>query len=425
MDHKIKINNLDFSYFENKILKNICLEITQGSFVSIIGPNGSGKSTLLKNMARNLIPEEGEIWLENLNLLTMSPKDIAKKMAVVPQTIAIDFPFSVLEAVLMGRTPFLKRFQNEGEKDYRIAQWAMELTNTWHLKDRSVTEVSGGELQRIVVARALTQEPQIILLDEPTAHLDIQHQMELLELLQSLNKTTGLTVVAVLHDLNLASQFSQEMILVHQGSILAKGPVDDVLTKDNIRKVYGMEILLLDNPLTGRHNIIPLARSINREADSKDIRIHIVSGGGTGEYITERLVQLGYQVSCGVLNIGDSDWSKARKLELDLVEEAPFAPISEQNISKNDQLIAKADYIILAPTPFGIGNLPNLISVLKASQKGTPLLIMDIREPIISQDFTGGEASRLMEELRASARLLAYNPQEIIHFLENSNQEKT
>jgi iron complex transport system ATP-binding protein len=179
----------------------------------------------------------------------MSPLELAQKMAVVPQTFNIDFPFTALEAVLMGRTPFLKRFQSEREKDYALAQWAMELTNTWHLKDRSVTEVSGGELQRIIVARALTQEPEIILLDEPTAHLDIQHQMELLELLQSLNKTTGLTVVAVLHDLNLASQFSEDVIMMKNGSIFATGKSPQVLTTDNIRSVYEMEVLLLENPL--------------------------------------------------------------------------------------------------------------------------------------------------------------------------------
>ena len=422
MNH-IKINTLHFKYFDNDILKDINLVIPKGSFVSIIGPNGSGKSTLIKNIAKNLEPQKGEMWLEDLNLLTMNPRDIARRMAVVPQTFNIDFPFSALEAVLMGRTPFLKRFQAEGEKDYALAKWAMELTNTWHLKDRSVTEVSGGELQRIIVARALTQEPEIILLDEPTAHLDIQHQMELLELLQSLNKSTGLTVVAVLHDLNLASQFSDEVILMNQGRIFASGETNKVLTPENIQQVYGMEVLLVENPLTGRPNIISIARSNQKTLREKALTIHLICGGGTGSYLLDRLNQLGYRITCGVLNIGDSDWTKAKKLNLKITEEAPFADISEKNISENRALLLASDYIILTPIPFGKGNLPNLSLALEASKSNKNVIIMKNDDPLLNRDFTDGQAKKMIEEMIASGAVVLENYQEVLLYLENISQK--
>lgn len=417
MDYHIKINNLNFSYGKNIILDDISLTIPKGSFISIIGPNGSGKSTLLKNIAKNLEPNSGEIWIESLNLLQMPIGDLAKKMAVVPQTFQVDFPFSALDTVLMGRTPFLKRFQTEGEKDYAMAKWAMELTNTWHLKDRSVTEVSGGELQRIVIARALTQEPKIILLDEPTAHLDIQHQMELLELLQSLNKTTGLTVVTVLHDLNQASQFSEEIIMMKEGKIFATGKTSEVLNVDNIRTVYEMDVLLAENPLNQKFNIIPLSRSKNINLENKNINIHIICGGGTGIYLMDRLQQMGYKLSAGVLNIGDSDWSKAKKIGVKVIEEAPFAKISENIIKENLNAILNSDLVVITPVPFGLGNLPNLEMALMGAENNKKIIIIKNKDPLLNQDFTNGKTEDLLLKLTNSGAIIKDNYSDFFDYL--------
>lgn len=425
MDYHIKIKNLNFSYSKKNILDDISITIKKGTFLSIIGPNGSGKSTLLKNIAKNLEPESGEIWLETLNLLSMPPVELAKKMAVVPQTFQIDFPFTALETVLMGRTPFLKRFQTESEKDYTLAKWAMELTNTWHLKDRSVTEVSGGELQRIIVARALTQEPEIILLDEPTAHLDIQHQMELLELLESLNKTTGLTVVTVLHDLNLASQFSEEVIMMKDGKIFASGKTSEVLNADNIRTVYEMEVLLAENPLNQKFNIIPLARSKHIDIDNKNIKIHIICGGGTGIYLIDRLQQLGYTLSTGVLNIGDSDWSKSKKAGIKIIEEAPFAKISEKTINNNLEAIFNSDLIVVTPIPFGLGNLSNLEMALIGAEKGKKVVIIKNNDPLLNQDFTSGKAEEMLNKMELAGADYVENYSEFFNYLENLLKERS
>jgi len=416
MTEYLKVKDLYFSYHKNHTLKDINLLVEKGSFVTIIGPNGSGKSTLLKIISKVILPDQGEILFDSASLLSLKQKQIARKMAVVPQNFTIDFSFTVFETVLMGRTPFLTRFQNEDEKDMALAKWAMEITNTWHLKDRTVTELSGGELQRVIVARALTQEPKIILLDEPTAHLDIQYQMELLELLQSLNQTSGLTVIAVLHDLNLAAQFSQYMFLMKDGQAFAMGKPQEVLTAENIRDVYGMEIAVTDNPLTGKFNVIPLARSKQELKNGKGIHVHLICGGGTGIYILDRLTQLSYKVSCGVLNIGDSDWSRAKKLGLKVVEEAPFAPISEKSIAKNKRLIEKADCIIITSIPFGNGNLANLNLALEASRQGKPLLIVE-NEEYAEKDFTKGKAKEILKQIKKLGGHFTSDPQEIFDFL--------
>ncbi|NMA01151.1 MAG: ABC transporter ATP-binding protein [Clostridia bacterium] len=417
MEYHIKVENLDFGYYDDLILKDLNFWIKKGSFVTIIGPNGSGKSTLLKTLSKLILPDKGNILLENTNLLKLKPLELARHMAVVPQTFNIDFPFTVLETVLMGRSPFLKRFETESEQDLALAQWAMELTNTWHLRDRAVTELSGGELQRVIVARALTQEPKIILLDEPTAHLDIQHQMELLELLENLNQKNGLTVVTVLHDLNLASLFSEYVILMKEGKIFAMGETTEVLTPQNIREVYNMEVTLSHNPLTGKYNITPIARTSLTTNPVKDTHIHVICGGGTGSFFLEKLVQLGYQVSCGVLNIGDSDWGKAKKLNIEMVEEEPFAPISEANIMKNRTLMNKASYVIIAPVPFGPGNLPNLNLVLEACQQGKKVLFIENQE-YQGKDFTGGQASALIKEIRQGGAKFFKEPKDLFAFLE-------
>lgn len=418
MDYHIKVENLDFGYYQDLILKDLNFWIKKGSFVTIIGPNGSGKSTLLKTLSKLILPDKGKVLLNNTDLLKLKPLELARQMAVVPQTFAIDSPFSVLDTVLMGRSPYLKRFETESEQDVALAQWAMELTNTWHLKDRVVTELSGGELQRVVVARALTQEPKIILLDEPTAHLDIEHQMELLELLENLNQTSGLTVVTVLHDLNLASLFSEYVILMKEGKIFAMGETAQVLTPQNIREVYNMEVILSHNPLTDKYNITPIARTSLTGNPVKGIQIHVICGGGTGTFILEKLVQLGYQVSCGVLNIGDSDWSKAKSLGLEMVEEEPFAPISAAKITKNKILLKTASYVIIAPVPFGSGNLPNLNLALEACQQGLKVLFIESQE-YKGKDFTGGQASALIKELRQGGAKFFQEPRNLFSFLED------
>ncbi|MFA5536960.1 MAG: heme ABC transporter ATP-binding protein [Bacillota bacterium] len=396
MSTHLAMEKLAFRYGAHQVLKELSLKVERGVFLAIVGPNGSGKSTLLKNLSAVLTPAKGKVFLDGEDLYRIGPKALAKKLAVVPQDTTVQFPFTVEEVVLMGRMPHQERFQGDTEKDFKIVQQSMERTNTWHLRERNITELSGGERQRVIVARALAQEPQILLLDEPTAHLDLQHQMELLNLLQGLKNEGQVTILAVFHDLNLAAQFSEFVILLHQGKIYASGTPAEVLTPANLAAVYGMEVVVIPNELTGRFNIIPVALTdIGATAAAKK-KFHLICGGGTGNFLMEQLVQQGHQVSCGVLNIGDSDWSKAKALGLPLAEEMPFAGIQEESYKKNWGLLLGAQGIIVLPIPFGPGNIGNLRQALEAHRLGKKVILVG---EIDGRDFTNGAAAAFYQEL--------------------------
>ncbi|OPJ55391.1 ABC transporter ATP-binding protein [Alkalithermobacter paradoxus] len=255
---KIKVNNLNWSFGNEKILDNIDIQIEKGKFYSIIGPNGSGKTTLFRNISKALEVPRNSIFIENKDISKLSSKDISKRISCVPQNTIVEFDFSVMDVVLMGRTPYLRRFQDETNGDIQIAKKAMEMTNTWHLKDKKINQISGGERQRAIIARAIAQSTDIILLDEPISNLDIHNQVEILDTIKRLNKENDLTVVAILHDLNLASAYSDEILLLNKGKIVSKGTPEKVLTEENIKSVYNMKVSMIKNPSTGKPYIIPI-----------------------------------------------------------------------------------------------------------------------------------------------------------------------
>lgn len=248
--YSLEVKNLKFGYERELILKDISFNVEKGKFISIIGPNGSGKSTLLKNLNRIFTPREGKVAVESVDINRIKTKELAKKIALVPQNTIIDYEFTVEEIVLMGRYPHKRRFQREDDDDYKIVKEALEMTNTLHLKDRIITEISGGERQRVIIAKALAQNPSIILLDEPTSHLDINHQMEILSLLRKLNKEKGTTIVVVIHDINLASRYSDEVIMLNEGKIIGIGSPEKVITKENIEFAYNIKVAIEKNKYT-------------------------------------------------------------------------------------------------------------------------------------------------------------------------------
>ncbi|GAA0501326.1 ABC transporter ATP-binding protein [Salinibacillus aidingensis] len=225
-------------YGEHKVLKNVSFQVNKGTCMAIIGPNGSGKSTLLKMISGLLPPTAGEVKFENKNILHQKQKSIARKMAVLSQDGLPASPISVFDTVLMGRYPHLKWYQREREHDIQLVNDVLELTGLSHLKDQLLDTLSGGEKQRVAIAKAMVQEPEILLLDEPTTFLDIGHQVNVLELVKRWQHQTGLTVVMVLHDLNLAAQYSDELILLNHGVIEKVGTSEEVIQKDILQKVY-------------------------------------------------------------------------------------------------------------------------------------------------------------------------------------------
>lgn len=254
--YPVEVKNLRHSYEATEVLKGVSLQVNKGDFAGIVGPNGSGKTTLVKNIMRSLSPSKDTVFISGEDVRSLSHKSLAKSLGAVPQTNVIDYDFSARDIVLMGRAPHIGRFQRESEKDYQIVEESMKKTDTWHLKDRSIRELSGGERQRVIIARALAQEPGVLILDEPVTHLDIKHQISLMELTKSLCREKGITVIAILHDLNFAMTYCDHVMLVHKGEIVENGNPHQILTEESIRAVYGIDVCIVDHPRTGMPYIL-------------------------------------------------------------------------------------------------------------------------------------------------------------------------
>src|SRR4030042_2014814 len=256
----IDVNSISFRYHEDWVLQDVSFRVEKGEFLGVIGPNGSGKTTLLKILYHLLSPQRGEILLELVHMKKMSRSDIGKRIAVVAQETHLLFPFSVLEMVLMGRSPYLGHLMFESEKDLEIAKKAMEWTKILPFSERPIDELSGGERKRVFIARALAQEPEVILLDEPTANLDIHHQIDFLDLIHNLNREKGLTIAMASHDLNIASEYCDRLILLREGRIYKIGSPREVITRENIEEVYGCAVWVDENPISGLPRITLLKK---------------------------------------------------------------------------------------------------------------------------------------------------------------------
>ncbi|MDA8233512.1 MAG: heme ABC transporter ATP-binding protein [Clostridia bacterium] len=418
MSVKIDVHNLFLSYGEQNIIDNLTLAVEKGEFLALLGPNGSGKSTLIKLLAKTMQPSRGSIYLGGEDLSGLNSSTIARQMAVVPQDTGVNFPFTAQEVVMMGRTPHLKRFQSEGVEDYRIVHEAMVNTRTWELRDRPVTELSGGERQRVIIARALAQEPKVILLDEPTSHLDINFQVELLELLTLLNREKGVGVIAVLHDLNLAAQYSRQVALLKEGKIFALGTPQEALTADNIKEVYATEVLVWSHPMKNCPQVSVVGKEKKATPFTNPFKVFLICGGGVGMGVMEGLTSLGCQVWAGVLNMGDSDWVHGNKLNLSLVEEVPFAPIGEEAFRKAKEVIGSMDVVALLEFPIGPGNLINILLAEEALRRGIPTYVA--AKDAEARDYTGGQGAALIASLCAGGSVVIDKGSDMISIIRDN-----
>jgi iron complex transport system ATP-binding protein len=247
MNPAIQIRNLVFAYNQRWVLDHLSLFVEKGEMVAILGPNGSGKTTLLKVLSA-VLAGKGEVKLNGKAIRSYGRRELSRLFAVVPQESQINFPYTVAEIILMGRASHHSPLAFEGEKDLEAARKSMELTDTSSLANRYLHELSGGEKQRVIIARALAQEPEILLLDEPSAFLDLRHQVQILELIRQLNREHGLTIIAALHDLNLAALFFPRLVMLRDGKIYRDGTPNEVLTEETIEEVYGIRVRIQIHP---------------------------------------------------------------------------------------------------------------------------------------------------------------------------------
>lgn len=423
MNIVFKIHDVECSYGSHQALRGVSFDITPGSFLGIVGPNAAGKSTLLKTIAATLRPTQGVVYFQGKDLNEISRRDLARRVAVVPQETEVHFPFTVLEVVLMGRHPHLERFNRESEEDFEIVRKAMKSANCWHLKDRNVLELSGGERQKVILARALAQEPQIILLDEPVAHLDLSAQLEVLNLLKEMNTSYGVTVIGILHDLNLAAQFSKQLIILNQGKIFKAGTPEEVLTTENIKEVYNTDVLVIKHPLTGAPQIVILPSTGECRVSSSLPRVHLICGGGVGGALMGHLSRMGCHVSAGVVNIQDTDWEVGRALGIEVVEEKPFSPISAQSYEANLKLALNADAVFLLETPFGRGNILNIQVLEPLLGFGKPCYLV-APDHLPERDYTGGEVVRCVYRLKEQGLRLLPDQLAVLKIVQTLRKEK-
>ncbi|WP_202319430.1 ABC transporter ATP-binding protein [Archaeoglobus neptunius] len=386
---KLVVKGVSVRLGSKEVLKDVTFEVKEGELVALLGPNGSGKSTILRTIFGLLKPLKGVVmfdgkWIENM-------EETAKKLGYLPQDTPIT-NLRVMEVVLLGRTPYMKGLKKPGEDDRRIALKALRDVGMENMADRSFSELSGGERQKVMLARVFAQEPQIMLLDEPTAHLDIAAQIEIMEIIR--NKVdNGMAAIVAIHDINLASSFATRILMVKDGKIVHAGKSVDVITEESIKYVFGADVSV---KRYGRGvYIVPKFRRPEGTG-----RVHVICGGGSGINILHILREEGFAVSAGVINVLDTDWEIASELG-EVVDEAPFSQISDFSHDRNLKMIEKSDVVVLSNLSVGWGNFKNLLAALHAANMGKLVVVNET--PFSERNFAGREAEKIYEKILKKA----------------------
>jgi len=417
----LSVKNLNFSYDKKKILDNVSFDVGKEDFISILGPNGAGKSTLVNLISSVLKEYEGGIEVGGRNLKELNSKDIAKMIAVVPQYTNPGFSFTVAEMVMMGRNPYISRFGVERKEDFSAVNKVMEKTRILSFADRKFLELSGGEKQRVIIAQALAQDSSILLLDEPTSHLDINFQIEFMNLFLNLNRKEKKTIIGIFHDINLAIQNSKKIMLLKEGRIYDFGRCEEVISRQSLKSVFNSDVFVGKNPITKKMYVSPVFSPTGQRAAAgkkvkKYLRIHVIGGGGAASPVINLLQESGYDLSCGVINTLDTDLDTAQMLGIPYVNEAPFSPISIDSQNKNLRFIEYSDAVILPTVEFGPGNFSNLVSVKKAVGLRKKVIIID-EKSISKRDHTGGKAEKLYRKIIKDGAIVVKSVDQILSHL--------
>jgi iron complex transport system ATP-binding protein len=397
------MQDVTFGYDSQPLFYTVSVQVQAGEMVGLLGPNGSGKTTLLRLMSGFLQPQQGQVLLEGRDLRQWGRKKVAQRIALVPQELHVPFAFTVEHMVSLGRTPFVTSFfGSHTRQDQAIMQDAIEAAGIAPLAERVFNELSGGERQRVTIAMALAQQPRVLLLDEPTSHLDIKYQIETLELVQKLNQERGVTVIAAIHDLNLAARYFPRLLLFQRGVVADAGPAE-VLETGLLRRVYGVNVQVGILRGSAHLSVLPPAGEAPPEPEERAnvSRVHVMAGGGSGEVLMRALADAHIPFVAGALNIGDSDHTLALRLADEVITEQPYAPISTDALAQVRASLAHASLLILCPTPIGPGNLVLLQEVAQAARRG--LFILLLAAPSVVKDVIEDENARKREYRREFA----------------------
>jgi iron complex transport system ATP-binding protein len=387
----IDVSDVSLSFGDTDVLEDVSLSVEPGEFVGLVGPNGAGKTTLLRAMSGALEPARGSVAVDGASLHDRSSKAASRLVAVVPQDTSLSFSFDIRTVVEMGRYPHRSRFSPPDEADRRAVDRALERTRTARFADRPIDEVSGGERQRVVLARAIAQETPVLLLDEPTASLDVNHQVETLELVRDL-VADGRTVVAAIHDLDLAARYCDRLVALSDGSVLESGPPDSVLRTETLASAFDTAAAVTANPVTGTPTVTALPGA---DTPVRTRRVHVVGSGSTAAGVVSRLAAAGIECSVGPVSSGDAAAEVARQQGVETLEVEPFAALTGDDRSAVRRAIETADAVVVADLEVGTGN-----QLLLEELTRTSALVFVERTAFGDRNHAGERARALYERCR-------------------------
>ena len=366
----ISAHGLDVGYDKKTVVSGVEINALKGQVICLIGPNGSGKSTILRTLAGMLAPIGGTVYIGGNDIRSIKPNDLAKQMAVVlTESLNVNMT-SAYEIASMGRIPYTGFFGRLNADDHRIVRECMQIVGAAELAERDFSSLSDGEKQKILIARALAQEPELIILDEPTSHLDIKHKVEILRILNRLSAINGVTVILALHDLDIAVKNCQFVLLIKDGKVEAQGRPEDIIGKDTIGDLYGIEGAVF-NSVMGSLEI----------CNDKAPEVFVVSGAGTGTPVFRLLSRMGYGIATGVLHENDIDCFIAESMKLTVISERSFEPVSEASRSAARAYMRNAAFVVDTNFPVGAYNRCN-IEMLNSAAGLKPVFSMRSPEEI-------------------------------------------
>jgi len=370
MNEVISAHGLDAGYDKKAVVSGVEINALKGQVICLIGPNGAGKSTILRTLAGMLAPVGGAVYIGNNDIRSITPNDLAKQMAVVlTESLNVNMT-SAYEIASMGRIPYTGFFGRLNADDHRIVRECMQIVGAAELSERDFSSLSDGEKQKILIARALAQEPELIILDEPTSHLDIKHKIEILRILNRLSAVNGVTVILALHDLDIAVKNCQFVMLIKDGKVAAQGRPEDIIGKDTIGDLYGIEGAEF-NSVMGSLEM----------CNDKAPEVFVVSGAGTGTPIFRLLSRMGYGIATGVLQKNDIDCLIAESMKLTVISERSFEPVSEASRAAAEACLRNTAFVVDTNFPVGAYNRCN-IELLNSVSGSKPILSMRSPEEI-------------------------------------------